>query len=62
MINREQFEKSKNKDIIFGSNGRVRIWFDPKSYGFFSFGLFRIRVEKIVFRTQNFRVGSGRIF
>ena len=50
--------------IIFGSNGRVRVrvGFDPKIYGFFGFGLFRVRVETIVFRTQNFRAGSGRIY
>ena len=28
----------------------------------FEFGLFQIRVEKIVFRTQNFRTGSGRVY
>ena len=46
------------------SSGRVwvRVGFDPLICGFFGFGLFRVRVEKIVFRTQNFRAGSGRVF
>jgi len=49
---------------MFGSSGRVqvRIGFDPLICGFFGFGLFRIRVKKIVFKTQNFQADSGRIF
>ena len=43
-----------------------RVWvrnkFDPKSYGVFVFDSFPVRVEKIVFKTQNFQVGSGQIF
>ena len=47
---------------MFGSSGRVRFGFDPLICGFFGFSLFRVRVEKIVFKTQNFRAGSGRVF
>ena len=64
LLREKKILKIKSKYIIFGSSGRVRVRvrFDPKIYGFFGFGLFRVRVEKIVFRTQNFRTGSGRVF
>ena len=54
----------KSKYIIFGSSERVRVRVgsDPKIYGFFGFGLFQVRVEKFVFKTQNFRAGSGQVF
>ena len=51
---------------MFGSSGwvrvRVRVGFDLLICGFFGFSLFRVRVEKIVFKIQNFRAGSGQVF
>ena len=37
-------EKLKNKEIIFGSSGRVRVrlWFGPKIDHFFGFDLFQV--------------------
>ena len=32
---KKKFKKIKNKDIIFGPSGRVRVGFDPKIYGLF---------------------------
>ena len=49
------------KDIIYGLIGRVWVGFGPKIYGIFGFGLFRVWVEKIVFRIQNFGMGSDRV-
>ena len=59
---RRKILKIKNKDIIFWSSGqvRVRVGFDTKLYGFFGFGLLRIRVEKILFKTQKFQANSDQ--
>ena len=55
LLRGKSFKKSKNKDIILGSSGRARVWvgFDQKIYEFFGFGLFRVCIEKIMFRIQN---------
>jgi len=49
---------------MFGSSGRIWVWvaFDTLICKFFGFGLFQVWVEKIVFKIQHFRAGSGRIF
>ena len=64
LLRGKNFKKFKNKEIIFRSSGRVPVLvrFDPKFYGFLGFDLFRVLVEKIMFKTQNFQVVLGRVF
>ena len=51
---------------MFGSSGRVwvrvGVRFDSLICEFFRFDLFRIWVEKIAFKTQNFQADSNRIY
>jgi len=46
---------------MLGSRRQVWVWvgFDPLICGVFEFSLFQIRVENIVFKTQNFQAGFG---
>ena len=45
---------------VLSGRVRFRVGFDPKLHGFFRFGLFRVQIKKIMFKTQNFsdRFGS----